>query len=330
MKVLFVTSEWPFDDQPYRAPFVKELTIAISKQLPGLEVLPFRLKRNPIKLVHARLAVKKALAEGVDHIHAFGLNSLFLVPEKWFPKTSVSLIGSDVYGVVGSDGRYSKAGSLPMFFFQSRLKNLAGIRTVSQALMNKVESRLRPNQPKLVLTNGMNFKNFGPLSMDDARSSLGWSTDRTHLFFPSNKERPVKNFELARELFAALETMVDEKLELHLPPMGKQEEMNAYYRAADITLLTSLHEGSPNVVKESLWCGTPVFSTPVGDVAEHLAATGYGVTFQPTDDLTTNAKRLTEWMGFKRGNPNNISEYCSSQFDVDTIATSMIDFWISI
>ena len=330
MKVLFVTSEWPFKDQPFRAPFTKVLTNTIGKHLPGLEILPCQLKRNPINVLKSRAEVKNMVESGIDHIHAFGLNSLLLVPGKYFYKTSVSLIGSDVYGVVSSKGRYPKIGQIPLLTMKSDLKKLAGIRAVSAPVMDKVANYLKSNQPKIVLTDGVDFSAFKKMDEAEARGSLGWSSTQYHVFFPSNPERPVKNFELAKALINELKTKLNGELELHLPPMGKQEEMNVRYRASDITLLTSRHEGSPNVIKESLWCGTPVFSTDVGDVRQHLQATGYGATFQHTQEIGDVAHRMLQWLDFKRHNSADISEYCRSEFDVRAVARTLIDFWTRI
>jgi teichuronic acid biosynthesis glycosyltransferase TuaC len=48
------------------------------------------------------------------------------------------------------------------------------------------------------------------------------------------------------------------------------EEVPIWLNASNVVLLTSLHEGSPNVVKEALACNIPVVSVDVGDVRERI------------------------------------------------------------
>ena len=45
-------------------------------------------------------------------------------------------------------------------------------------------------------------------------------------------------------------------------------DIDAYYKAADVTIITSITEGLPNVVLESLACGVPVVSSNVGAVSK--------------------------------------------------------------
>jgi glycosyltransferase involved in cell wall biosynthesis len=49
------------------------------------------------------------------------------------------------------------------------------------------------------------------------------------------------------------------------------EDVPIWLNASDVVLLTSLHEGSPNVIKEALACNVPVVSVDVGDVAEMIS-----------------------------------------------------------
>jgi glycosyltransferase involved in cell wall biosynthesis len=48
----------------------------------------------------------------------------------------------------------------------------------------------------------------------------------------------------------------------------RHELLPDWYRAADATVLSSRSEGLPNVLRESLACGTPFASTDVGSIAE--------------------------------------------------------------
>ena len=69
---------------------------------------------------------------------------------------------------------------------------------------------------------------------------------------------------------------------------GQQKQVEAYYAAADLYLLTSLSEGSPNVLLEAMSAGTPVVATAVGGVPE-LASDGVDALLVPRGDRTAIA-----------------------------------------
>jgi len=85
---------------------------------------------------------------------------------------------------------------------------------------------------------------------------------------------------------------------IHLPGKRPNEELLYWFSAADVSCLTSSREGWPNVVTESLACGTPVVGTRVGGIPEILHSSKLGVLVEQTaEDVAEGInKALTkEW-----------------------------------
>jgi len=99
-----------------------------------------------------------------------------------------------------------------------------------------------------------------------------------------------------------------------------------YLNAADLIVLTSLHEGSSNVIKESLACNKVVFSTDVGDSKWLLDGVNNSVII-PYDP---NSLKASIEVFFDEGNkmePNSRSVFFDKGLDVSTIANRIVDIY---
>jgi teichuronic acid biosynthesis glycosyltransferase TuaC len=69
------------------------------------------------------------------------------------------------------------------------------------------------------------------------------------------------------------------RMEDRVSIMGNRpnEELKYWFSAADLSCLLSSREGQPNVVLESLACGTPVLATRVGGIPEVLTSAELGI-----------------------------------------------------
>lgn len=121
------------------------------------------------------------------------------------------------------------------------------------------------------LPNGINTEIFAPMPLAEARARLGWDMDTKVVLFNAGvgSGQVVKNRPLAESALQAIQ---------HVWPAARLEAISACTReevalrmnASDSLLVTSLHEGSPDLVKEAMACDLPVVSVPCGDVPERL------------------------------------------------------------
>ena len=73
--------------------------------------------------------------------------------------------------------------------------------------------------------------------------------------------------------FALAQTIVANipNAELHAFDNTPNTETPYWYNAADVVLMTSKWEGSPNVIKEAMACSRPIVAVNVGDIAERTS-----------------------------------------------------------
>ena len=214
---------------------------------------------------------KKIKAGNYDIVHAHYSLSAIAASLAGRHRMVVSLMGSDTY-------------SHPVMLLLIRLF----CRVRWEVVIVKTElmrSRVR-SRKAIVLPNGVDVEQFHPVAKADARRLLDLQ-GRKIIMFAADPSRPEKNFKLAREAFA----MLDRKDAVLLPVFNKpKSQMPLYMNAADVLLLTSLWEGSVNVVKEAMACNLPVVSTDVGDVKFNTQGLqGYYVT---SFDAAEIAERL--------------------------------------
>lgn len=121
------------------------------------------------------------------------------------------------------------------------------------------------------LPNGINTEFFSPVQREDARRTLGWNLNEKVILFNAGvgSGQVVKNRPLAEEAVARLRPH-PHGVRLEAISSCTREEVALRMNASDCLLVTSLHEGSPDLVKEAMACDLPVVSVPCGDVRERL------------------------------------------------------------
>ena len=150
-------------------------------------------------------------------------------------------------------------------------------------LVKSERTRAQLDRDLPMVPNGVDLDLFPLTSQDEARERVGFGKEGKYVIFVSDPARPEKQFGLAEE---AVRLLHDESI--HLVPVFNKphSEIVAYMCAADVLIMTSANEGSPNVIKEAMACNCPIVVTDVGDVrwiTEGVDGTYVSNTFEPEE-----------------------------------------------
>lgn len=124
-----------------------------------------------------------------------------------------------------------------------------------------------------------------------------------------------------------MEILNDNSVILHTVYNVTNTDLIYYYNAAELLLMTSFHEGSPNVIKEAMACNCPIVSTDVGDLRWLFGQTpGYFITSFNPADIAEKIKRAIEFRK-KNSQTKGRERILELGLDSDTVAMKIIEVY---
>ena len=176
----------------------------------------------------------------------------------------------------------------------------------------------------IILPNWVDLHLFRPLNKKECRNKLEWERDKKYILFASNPARPEKNFALAKH---TVENLNNDKIKLKVLYDVDHKLIPIYLNAADVFLLTSKWEGSPNIVKEAMACNIPIVATEVGDI-KYLFGNIEGYYYTDPDP-----NKLVEYINFVLNNdikPTGRQRIIDLNLDYDSFAEKLISIYLEI
>ena len=253
MKILYVTNMYPNANDPTYGIFVKEQIEAVSNcESIKYEIYTIDGKRGFVEYVKSvgkiRALIKKERFDLV-HIH-YGLSGLFLLLGKVKVPTIMTLHGGDIQAEQGK--------IIQVALTKLILKKCDFAITLNERMNDIVRKYIKCTE---IIPCSVNTKLFIPRERVKAASQI------VKVLFPSSRTRYVKDF----PLFQRTCNLLREKYglmvkEFYMENLSRQEVADLFCQM-DLLLMTSISEGSPQVVKEAMACNLPIVTTKVGDVS---------------------------------------------------------------
>lgn len=305
MKVLIVAS----NNKNCFAPFIVEQAEALKAK--GCEFEFFGLKGNGLKGYLKNLSPLKqrikAFQPDVIHAH-YGLSGLLANLQRSVPVVTT---------YHGSDINDRKALPFSIIAMQLSAWNIFVSRKTMEKAKPKKEYSLQPC--------GIDLSDLQLTQRNEARRRMGLDDSKRYVLFSGAFDNYVKNAPLAMKAVALLQ---DESVELLELKGYTRDEVIVLMCAADVFLMTSISEGSPQVIKEALACGCPIVSVDVGDVKERIEGIS-GCFVSPSNDPEEIASLMKKALLFE-GKTKGRDSIIADGLDNKQVADKVIDIYHSI
>ena len=291
-RILVVSNMYPSAAHPHAGIFVAREVNALERAGVEVQVEPIAGARGEWDYFAARNRIADAIRRfrpDLVHVH-FGYSQ---VATAFLDRPFVvTLYGDDINGESTGHGSVTLKSRLGIVVTTSLGRQARRIIVQSEAMRRRLPARLRPRA--VILGSGVDDEHFSPAPASEARRRLGIASSDLVLGFVNSGRQPTKRLDLAE---ATRDELVrrGRAARLLVAESVPVEEIQWYYRAADVLLMTSDLEGSPNCVKEALSCGTPVVSVAVGDVPDLLTPPERGVIVERSPQaLATGVETVLE------------------------------------
>lgn len=271
MRILAVTNMLPIPQHPSSGRFVEQQIEGLKREGLDIDVLFVqRLEKGMTAYASlpAQLRSRIALSQP-DLVHSMyggvmaDLVTLFVNDRP----TVVTFHGSDLLGQPFEGAVRKAVAKCGVFASRRAARRCSSIILVAKSLCSALPPDI-DNSKVRVIPCGIDLDLFRPLNRETCCQRLGWQLDRFHVLF-QNTGDPVKRPLLARAAIDSVKRL-GTRAELHELKGVPYAEVSTWLNASDALLVTSIHEGSPTIVKEALACDLPIVSVDVGDVGERI------------------------------------------------------------
>jgi teichuronic acid biosynthesis glycosyltransferase TuaC len=265
MKVLVIACEWPTPQIPHEGVYIYRQVESLRQAGIEVDVFAFQGQKKLVRYISAWKRLRKEYRiSNYDLVHAhYGQSAVLALPKQ--KPLVITFHGSDLLGIKDARGRLTLQGRV----LQGISQMMASVSN-QNIVVGKEMIRNLGQRRAAVLPCGIDLNLFTPTSMETARKTLGLSTGHKLVFFAANPQFEVKRFHLAQAAVQMAQKSIS-GIELITANNIPHEMMPQYMNACNVLLLTSMHEGSPQVVKEAMACNLPVVSVAVGDVKDRIA-----------------------------------------------------------